>query len=100
MNHMNPEDRMIALEKQELLEKCLNSLDHDDDTGRQTCHDRTLNRRKTVIELYFRQEGCTWKELSQIFNVSYSHAVQIDLRACRALRNVMRLYSITVDDLI
>jgi DNA-directed RNA polymerase sigma subunit (sigma70/sigma32) len=102
---MNPEDRMIALEKQELLEKCLDSLDYDQESfdskyRTRTCHSRTLNRRKAVLELFLRQKNYTIKELSEILNVSYSQARQIDFRACRALRNVMQLNSITSDDLI
>lgn len=96
---------MIALEKQELLEKCLNSLDYDLDRfdskyRRRTCHSRTLNRRKAVLELFLRQKNYTIKELSEILNVSYAQARNIDFRACRALRNVIRLNDIDVNDLI
>jgi DNA-directed RNA polymerase sigma subunit (sigma70/sigma32) len=91
---------MISFEKLELFEDCLNQLDYDNPRGWNLVRSDLKGRRKKVIEFLLMADSPSTKELSKIFNISPSNMKQVEYRSIRALSNVLKMRSLSLDDFI
>ena len=90
--------RMIPWQKLELLEECLDDLDYD--SGWNLIPQRNKGRRKMILKALMLPEPVTYKELAEIWNVSTSCIRQVEFRAVRALKNILKKRGLTFNDFV